>query len=55
MKKKFLKDLNIDKTWALFLDRDGVINYKIDNVMLAYKFDCRFEFVINEQGFFYLL
>jgi D-glycero-D-manno-heptose 1,7-bisphosphate phosphatase len=26
-----LKDLNIDKTWTLFLDRDGVINKKLDN------------------------
>ena len=26
-----LKNLNIDKTWSLFLDRDGVINKKLDN------------------------
>lgn len=26
-----LKDLNINKTWTLFLDRDGVINKKLDN------------------------
>jgi D-glycero-D-manno-heptose 1,7-bisphosphate phosphatase len=26
-----LRDLNIDKTWTLFLDRDGVINRKIEN------------------------
>ncbi len=26
-----LKDLNIDKSWALFLDRDGVINKKLEN------------------------
>ena len=26
-----LKNLNIDKNWTLFLDRDGVINKKIDN------------------------
>ncbi len=26
-----IKDLPIDKTWTLFLDRDGVINKKIDN------------------------
>ncbi|GAB6072776.1 D-glycero-alpha-D-manno-heptose-1,7-bisphosphate 7-phosphatase [Venenivibrio stagnispumantis] len=25
-----MKTLNIDKTWTLFLDRDGVINRKID-------------------------
>ncbi len=26
-----LKDLNIDQSWTLFLDRDGVINKKLDN------------------------
>ncbi len=26
-----LKSLNIDKTWTLFLDRDGVINKKLEN------------------------
>lgn len=26
-----LKDLNINKSWTLFLDRDGVINKKLDN------------------------
>jgi histidinol-phosphate phosphatase family protein len=26
-----LKDLKVDKTWTLFLDRDGVINEKLDN------------------------
>lgn len=26
-----LKNLNIDKSWTLFLDRDGVINKKLDN------------------------
>ncbi|MDX1350944.1 MAG: HAD-IIIA family hydrolase [Putridiphycobacter sp.] len=26
-----LKDLKIDKTWTLFLDRDGVINHQIIN------------------------
>jgi histidinol-phosphate phosphatase family protein len=26
-----LKDLHIDKNWTLFLDRDGVINKKLDN------------------------
>lgn len=31
MEKKFLKNLNIDKDWTLFLDRDGVINHKIEN------------------------
>lgn len=31
MKKGFLKKINIDKNWTLFLDRDGVINRKIEN------------------------
>ena len=26
-----IKDLQIDKQWTLFLDRDGVINRKLDN------------------------
>ena len=26
-----LRNLNIDKSWTLFLDRDGVINKKLDN------------------------
>lgn len=26
-----LKNLNIDKSWTLFLDRDGVINQRIEN------------------------
>ena len=26
-----LRDLNINKSWSLFLDRDGVINKKIEN------------------------
>ena len=26
-----LKNLNINKTWSLFLDRDGVINKKLEN------------------------
>jgi histidinol-phosphate phosphatase family protein len=26
-----IKDLNIDKSWTLFLDRDGVINRKLEN------------------------
>ncbi len=29
--RRILKDLNIDKNWTLFLDRDGVINKKIEN------------------------
>lgn len=28
--KEILKNLNIDKNWTLFLDRDGVINKKIE-------------------------
>lgn len=26
-----LKDLNIDRSWTLFLDRDGVINVRLEN------------------------
>ncbi|KAA3646937.1 MAG: HAD family hydrolase [Bacteroidetes bacterium] len=26
-----IKDLGVDKTWTLFLDRDGVINEKLEN------------------------
>lgn len=26
-----MENLNIDKRWTLFLDRDGVINHKIEN------------------------
>ena len=29
-RKEILKNLNIDKGWTLFLDRDGVINKKIE-------------------------
>ncbi len=29
--REILKTLNIDKNWSLFLDRDGVINKKIEN------------------------
>ena len=28
--REILKNLNIDKSWTLFLDRDGVINKKIE-------------------------
>jgi histidinol-phosphate phosphatase family protein len=38
-----LKDLNIDKSWTLFLDRDGVINKKIDNDYV--KHTVEFEFI----------
>lgn len=31
MKNKSIKDLPIDKTWSLFLDRDGVINLHYPN------------------------
>lgn len=31
MHKMNLRDLNIDKTWTLFLDRDGVINKLLPN------------------------
>ncbi len=37
-----LKTLNIDKSWTLFLDRDGVINKKLDNDYV--KHSTEFEF-----------
>ena len=38
-----LKNLNIDKSWTLFLDRDGVINKKLDNDYVKHWME--FEFV----------
>ncbi|MBA3663493.1 MAG: HAD family hydrolase [Bacteroidetes bacterium] len=38
-----LKNLNIDKSWSLFLDRDGVINKKLDNDYV--KHWSEFEFI----------
>lgn len=38
-----LKDLNIDKTWTLFLDRDGVINKKLDDDYVKHWIE--FEFI----------
>lgn len=38
-----LKDLNINKQWSLFLDRDGVINKKIENDYVKHWMD--FEFI----------
>jgi D-glycero-D-manno-heptose 1,7-bisphosphate phosphatase len=38
-----LKDLNINTEWSLFLDRDGVINKKIDNDYVKHWMD--FEFI----------
>ena len=40
-----LKSLNIDKTWTLFLDRDGVINKKLDNDYVKHWME--FEFMEN--------
>lgn len=37
-----LKDLNIDKSWTLFLDRDGVINKKLDNDYVRHWTDFEF-------------
>lgn len=37
-----LADLKIDKTWTLFLDRDGVINRKIDGSYVLKWDDFRF-------------
>ncbi len=38
-----LKTLNINKTWTLFLDRDGVINKKLDNDYVKHWME--FEFI----------
>ncbi len=38
-----LEDLKIDKSWTLFLDRDGVINKKLDNDYVRHWSD--FEFI----------
>lgn len=38
-----LKDLHIDNTWTLFLDRDGVINKKLENDYV--KHSTEFEFI----------
>ncbi|MCC6372707.1 MAG: HAD family hydrolase [Bacteroidia bacterium] len=38
-----LKSLNTDKSWTLFLDRDGVINKKLDNDYVKHWIE--FEFV----------
>lgn len=38
-----LKDLNISKDWTLFLDRDGVINKKLDNDYVKHWIE--FEFI----------
>ena len=38
-----LKSLNIDKSWTLFLDRDGVINRKLENDYVKHWIE--FEFI----------
>lgn len=38
-----LKNLNIDNSWTLFLDRDGVINKKLDNDYVKHWIE--FEFI----------
>jgi histidinol-phosphate phosphatase family protein len=38
-----LKDLNIDPSWTLFLDRDGVINKKLENDYVKHWVE--FEFI----------
>ena len=38
-----LKNLNIDKSWTLFLDRDGVINKKLENDYVKHWVE--FEFI----------
>lgn len=42
-----LKELHIDKTWTLFLDRDGVINRKLENDYVKHWVD--FEFLDGVQ------
>ena len=37
-----LKDLHINKTWTLFLDRDGVINKKLENDYVKHGVDFEF-------------
>lgn len=37
-----LKSLNINKDWSLFLDRDGVINKKLDNDYVKHWMDFEF-------------
>ena len=41
--KMTLKDLHINNTWTLFLDRDGVINKKLENDYV--KHTSEFEFI----------
>ena len=38
-----LKNLNIDKSWTLFLDRDGVINKKLENDYVKHWIEFEFE------------
>jgi D-glycero-D-manno-heptose 1,7-bisphosphate phosphatase len=40
-----LKDLNIDESWTLFLDRDGVINKKLENNYVKHWIE--FDFLEN--------
>jgi histidinol-phosphate phosphatase family protein len=42
-----LKNLNIDKSWSLFLDRDGVINKKLDNDYVKHWME--FEFLAGSM------
>ncbi len=37
-----LNDLNIDNSWTLFLDRDGVINYRIIDDYIKHRKDFKF-------------
>ncbi len=48
-----LKNLNIDKSWTLFLDRDGVINKKLDNDYVKHWIEFEFlDGVIDAIKFF---
>lgn len=51
LKKKFLEKLKVNESWTLFLDRDGVINKKLDGYVTSWE---EFEFlpdVINAIRF----
>lgn len=39
---EILKALQVDRNWTLFLDRDGVINEKLDNDYVKYREEFRF-------------
>ncbi|MBK9284238.1 MAG: HAD family hydrolase [Sphingobacteriaceae bacterium] len=55
-----LRNLNIDKSWTLFLDRDGVINKKLDNDYVKHWIEFEFltgslEALKNLNSFFQII